>query len=105
MMIPLILTMGCIFFLCIGVGIASWGGMDIQTEGPDIKNIIMFLVGVGIAVFGVFSIAKASDYYHKKESPKTEITSSIPAQIDTIITIKNSVSDTTYIYKFNLTEK
>lgn len=92
-------------FLCIGIGIASWGGVDIQTEGPDIKNIIMFLVGIGIAVFGIFSIAKASEYYHEESIPKTEITTSAPAQIDTIITIKNSVSDTTYIYKFNLTEK
>lgn len=105
MMIPLILTMGCIFFLCIGVGIASWGGMDIQNEGPDIKNVIMFLVGIGIAVFGVFCITKASDYYHEESIPKTEITTSVPAQIDTIITTRNSVSDTTYVYKFNLTEK
>ena len=41
----------------------------------------------------------------EKENPKTEITTSIPAQIDTIITTRNSVSDTTYVYKFNLTEK
>ena len=39
------------------------------------------------------------------ESPKTEITTSVPAQIDTIITTRNSVSDTAYVYKFNLTEK
>lgn len=105
-MIPLILTMGCVFFLCIGIGVASWGGIDIQTEGPDIKNIIMFLVGLGITIFGLFSMDKASDYYHEASIPKTEITTSVPAQIDTIITTRNCVSDTTYIYRFNnLTEK
>lgn len=104
-MIPLILTMGCIFFLCIGIGLASWAGVGIEYEGPDIKNIIMLLVGIGTIIFGVFSIAKASEYYKEKESPKTEITTSIPAQIDTIITTINGVSDTVYIYKFKLTEK
>lgn len=104
-MIALILTFGCLFFLCIGVGIASWAGVDMQIDGPDIKGIIMFIFGVGLIIFSLFCIAKASDYYHEKSVPKTEITTSVPAQIDTIITIKNSVSDTTYIYKFNLTEK
>lgn len=100
-MIPLILIMGCIFFLCIAsvfIGVSITGILD---NGPDIKNIIMLLFGIGIAAFGMFSIIKASDYYHEKESPKTEITTSVPAQIDTIITIRNSISDTTYIYKFN----
>ena len=92
-------------FLCIGIGIASWGGIDMQEEGPDIKNIIMLLAGIGIAIFGIFSVVKASDYYREDSIPKTEIITSIPPKIDTIITIRNSVSDTTYIYKFNLAEK
>lgn len=104
-MIPLILITGCIFFFCIGAGFISWAICDIIEDGPDIKNIIMLLVGIGIHVFSCFSIVKASDYYHEKESPKTEITTSISPQIDTIITTRNSVSDTVYIYKFNLTEK
>ena len=103
-MIPLILTAGCIFFLCIGVGIASWAGVDMQIDGPDINGVIAFIFGVGIVVFSIFCIAKASEYYHEKSIPKTEITTSVPAQIDTMITTRNSVSDTTYIYKF-LTEK
>ena len=92
------------FFLCIGVGLASWAGVDMRKDGPDIKNTIMFLVGIGIAAFGFISIIKASEYYHEKENPKTEITTSIPAQIDTIITIRNSIPDTSYIYKFNTEE-
>lgn len=105
MLIPLILTFGCISFLFIGIGLASWAGTDMQIEGPDIKNIIMFIFGMGVLVFGIFCITKASTYYHRNENPKTEIVTSIPPQIDTIITTRNSVSDTTYIYKFNLTEK
>ena len=104
-MIPLILTFGCLFFLCIGVGIVSWAAMDIQNDGPDIKSIIMLIFGIGMFVFGIFSIAKASEHYHEECVPKTEITTSVPPQIDTIITTRNSVSDTTYIYKFNLTKK
>lgn len=104
-MIPLILTMGCIFFFCIGVGFISWPISDISVDGPDIKSIIMLLVGIGLTVFSVFSMSKSIDYYYEKESPKTEITTSISPQIDTIITTRNSVSDTVYIYKFNLTEK
>ena len=99
-MILLILVVGCLFLLCIGLGIASWARMDMQTEGPDIKSIIMFIFGVGLVVFGLFCTAKAREYCDEKSIPKTEITTSVPAQIDTIITIKNSVSDTTYIYKF-----
>lgn len=105
MLIPLILTFGCISFLFIGIGLASWAGTDMQIEGPDIKGIIMFIFGIGVLVFGVFCVIKAGAYYRESVNPKTEIVTSTPPQIDTIITTRNSVSDTTYIYKFNLTEK
>ena len=72
-MILLILVVGCLFFLCIGIGIASWAGVDMQIDGPDIMSIIMFICGVGLIVFGLFCIAKASEYYNERESPKTEI--------------------------------
>lgn len=98
MLIPIILTFGCVTFLCIGTALASWAGVDISEDGPDIKNIIMFLVGIGILVFGFFCIFKASDYCHEKESHKAEITTSVPAQIDTTVTIKNGVADTLYTY-------
>ncbi len=99
MLIPIILTFGCIAFLGIGTVLAIWAEMDIKDEGPDIKNIVMLLVGIGVIVFAYFfCIVKSSNYYHEKESPKTEITTSVPSQIDTIITTRNSVSDTVYIY-------
>lgn len=93
--------MGCVVFLCIGIGIVSWAGMNMETEGLNIKSIVMLIFGIGVFVFGIFSIVKASGYYNERESPKTEIVTSIPPQIDTIITTRNNVSDTTYIYKFN----
>ncbi len=100
-MLLLILGMGCILFLLIGVSIAYWAGMDIQTEGLNVKNIVIFTFGIAVIIFGFFCVDQAGVYYRENENPKTEITTSIPPQIDTIITIKNSVSDTTYIYKFN----
>lgn len=100
-MILLILSFGCLSFLFIGVGLVSWAGTDMQIEGPDIKGIIMFIFGIGVLIFGMFCVIKAGAYYRESENLKTEITTSVPAQIDTIITTKNSVSDTTYIYKFN----
>ena len=86
--------------LCAGIAISSWGISDIQCEGPDIKNIIIVLVGIGITGFSFLSMAKAGEYYQEKESPKTEIITTTPAQIDTIITIKNRVPDTTFVYNF-----
>lgn len=58
----------------------------------------MFIFGIGMFVFGIFCMVKASDYYHENSIPKTEITTSVPAQIDTTITIKNGVADTLYTY-------
>lgn len=104
-MIEFILTFGCVMLLCTGIGIVSWAVADMCTEDPDIKNIFMVIFGIGVFVFGIFCTAKASIYYKESKSTKTEIITSIPPQIDTIITIRNSVSDTTYIYKFDLTEK
>ena len=83
----------------------SWTVADMEMEGPNIKDIVVFIFGIGVFVFGIFCITKASTYYKENESTKTEIITSIPPQIDTIITTRNSVSDTTYIYKFDLIEK
>lgn len=103
-MIPLILTMGCLFFICLGTAVASWAGTDIHIDGPDIKNIIMFGVGIAVIAFGLYCIVKASDYYHENENPKKEITTSAHPQTDTVITIVNSVPDTIFIYKFDNTK-
>ena len=96
--------MGCLFFMCLGIAIASWAGIDIHMDGPDIKNTIMFGVGIAVIAFGLYCITKASDYYHENKNPKREITTSAHPQTDTVITIVNSVPDTIYIYKFDNTK-
>ena len=93
MLIPIILTFGCIAFLCIGIAIASWAGIDMSEEGVDIKNIIMFIGGIAVSLFAFYCISESSKYFNKKE-----FTTSVPAQIDTTVTIKNGVADTLYTY-------
>lgn len=104
-MILFILSMGCTFIICLGTGLGIWATIKMQEEDINIERIIMFLIGIGVTIFGFFCTHEANIYCREKESPKTEITTSIPAQIDTVITIRNSVSDTTYIYKFNPKEQ
>lgn len=98
MLIPIILIFGCITFLLIGIAAASWAGVEMSEEGPDISNFITLIAGIAVVFFAFFCMAKARDYYHEESIPKTEFTTSIPAQIDTIITIKNSIPDTLYTY-------
>lgn len=98
MLIPITLTIGCIAVLLIGAVAVSWAVVDMVDEGPDIKNIIMFIAGIAVIVFAFYCIKESSEYYHKKV-----FTTSVPAQIDTTITIKNGVADTLYTY--HLTEE
>ena len=96
--------MGCLVFSCIGVVTTAWAGTDIHMDGPDIKNTIMFGVGVAVIAFGIYCLKQASIYYHENENPKKEITTSTTPQTDTVITIVNSVPDTIFIYKFDNTK-
>ena len=109
MLIPLILTFGCITFLIIGIVLVSWAITEMTENSIDIKNIIVLISGIVVVIFGFYCMAESFGFYRIAESAKychkKEITTSIPAQIDTIITIRNSVPDTVYIYKFNSTEK
>ena len=85
-------------FICIGIAAAAWAGMDMSEEGPDIKNIVMFITGIAVIVFAFYCIKESGEYYNNKV-----FTTSVPAQIDTTITIKNGVADTLYTY--HLTEE
>ena len=98
MLIPIILTFGCLSFICLGTAATAWAGVDISEEGPDVKNIIMFIAGLAVIVFAFHCIVESSEYYNKKV-----FTTSVPAQIDTTVTIKNGVVDTLYTY--HLTEE
>ena len=93
MLILIILTFGCVFFLGIGTVVASWAGVDISEKGLDIKSVITLIVGVAIIIFGYYCVIESGKYYNKKE-----FTTSVPAQIDTTVTIKNGVVDTLYTY-------
>lgn len=93
MLIPIILTIGCITFLCIGVVLTSWAIVEMAEDSVDIKNIIMIIAGIAVTVFACYCVIESATYCHKKE-----FTTSVPAQVDTIITIKNSVPDTLYTY-------
>ncbi len=93
MLIPLILTFGCLTFLCIGIAIAFWARNEMSEDSPGISNIIMLIAGVALMIFGGYCVIKSGEYYNKKE-----FTTSVPAQIDTTVTIKNGVADTLYTY-------
>ena len=93
MLISIILTFGCITFLLIGIVLVSWAITEMAENNVNIKDIIVLIVGVAVVIFGFYCIAESSKYCHKKE-----FTTSVPAQIDTIITIRNSVPDTLYTY-------
>lgn len=93
MLIPIILTFGCVTFLCIGIVLVSWAITEMAEDSIDVKNIIMLIAGIAVVIFGFYCIAESSKYCHKKE-----FTTSVPAQVDTIITIRNSVPDTLYTY-------
>lgn len=91
-------------FICLGIAATSFAAVDIQEEGPDIKNLIMLVAGIAVIAFGIYCVTQAAVYYHEKENPKREIITSTPPQVDTVITIINSTPDTTYIYKFDNTK-
>ena len=96
--------MGCLLLIFLGSAVASKAGADVHIDGPDIKNVTMFGVGIAVIAFGIYCVVQASDYYQKNENPKREITTSAHPQTDTVITIVNSVPDTIYIYKFDNTK-
>lgn len=92
-------------FILIGLILTSWAFYRMKEEGTNVGRVIMFIIGLEVILFGLFCTSRVSIYCREKESPKTEITTSISPQIDTVITIRNSVSDTSYIYKFNPKEQ
>jgi hypothetical protein len=93
MLIALILTIGCTALLLIGAIISSWAGADMSECGPDIKNIIMFLAGIGILVFACFCIAKSSNYYHEKENASQKKNLSIKKEDILIILLLKSQTE------------
>lgn len=79
--------------LCIGAIAASYAITDMSNKDVDIKNITMLIGGIAVVIFASHCVVESAKYYNKKE-----FTTSVPAQIDTTVTIKNGVADTLYTY-------
>lgn len=88
-----------LLFIC-GIGVLCWTVLDIDFYGFSVKNLLTVLVGVAMLVLWVCAIKKRSERNHElyTKSHQVEIVTSTPARIDTTITIRNGVADTTYTY-------
>ena len=98
-----VLTVICLvlLFIC-GTILVSCGATRIGVDGPSIKDVALLLTGVIMLALWIYILKREIDSNHKlyEETHPTEIVTSVPPQIDTTITIKNGVSDTTYTYIF-----
>lgn len=101
-MANVLIIIGMILLLFGGIVLVDWGIIDIHCDGLSIKNGLILFIGIGMLLLWIFLLKKESDSNHKlyKEAHPTEIITSVPPQVDTTITIKNGVSDTTYAYVF-----
>ena len=96
------IAIGLILLLFSGIVLFDWGIIDIHYNGLSIKNGLILFIGIGMLLLWILLLKKESDFNHKlyEETHPTEIVTSVPPQIDTTITIKNGISDTTYTYIF-----
>ena len=102
-MSDILIFIGLLLLLGGGIVMATWGIIDIDCDGSSIKNIALLLIGIIMLGLWIYLLKKESDSNHKlfKETHPIEIVTSLPPQVDTTITIKNGVSDTTYTYIFS----
>ena len=102
-MVNVFIVIGLILLFICGVIITSYGVISIESDGSSIKNVLLLLIGIIMLALWIHLIKRTSDSNHKfyEETHPTEIVTSIPPQIDTTISIKNGISDTTYTYIFN----
>lgn len=93
---------GMILLFVLGVSLFCWGCFDAEYEKLSIKSFILLSVGIAMLALWCILLKKLSDDNHElyEETHPTEIFTSVPPQIDTIITIKNGIPDTTYTYVF-----
>lgn len=101
-MTNVLIIIGLILLFICGVILSSYGMISINYDGFSIKNVSSLLIGVLILASFIHLLKGLSDSNHKlyEETHPTEIFTSVPPQIDTIITIKNGIPDTTYTYVF-----
>lgn len=101
-MANVLIVIGLILLFLCGVLLTSYGVISIDCDGPSIKNVALLLIGMIMLGLWIHILKRESDSNHKlyEETHPTEIVTSVPPQIDTTITIKGGVSDTTYTYIF-----
>lgn len=101
-MINVLIVIGLILLFICGVIFSSYGMISINYDGHSIKNVSLLLIGVLMLASWIYLLKGLSDHNHKlyEETHPTEIVTSHLPQIDTIITIKNGIPDTTYTYIF-----
>lgn len=100
-MTNVLIVIGLVLLVICGIILTSYGGISIDSD-PSIKNFAFLLTGVIMFVLWIHLLVKMSDSNHKlyEETHPIEIVTSVSPQIDTTITIKSGVSDTTYTYIF-----
>ena len=100
-MINVLIVIGLVLLVICGIILTSYGAISIDSD-PSIKNFALLLTGVIMLGLWIHLLVRESDSNHKlyEETHPIEIVTSVPPQIDTTITIKSGVSDTTYTYIF-----
>lgn len=99
-MLDALIVIGLILLFICGVGVLCWTVVDIDFYGFSVKNLLAVLAGAAMLILWVCAIKKRSESNHESyiKSHPVEIVTSTPARIDTTITIRNGVADTTYTY-------
>lgn len=100
-MINVLIVIGLVLLVICGIILISYGGISIDSD-PSIKNFALLLTGVIMLILWIHLLTRVRDSNHKlyEETHPIEIVTSVPPQIDTTITIKSGISDTTYTYIF-----
>lgn len=99
-MLDVVIVIGLILLFICGIVTLCLGVVDVDYYGFSAKNLLAMLVGVAMLILWVCLIKEKSESNHESyiKSHPVEIVTSIPARIDTTITIRNGVADTTYTY-------
>ena len=100
-MTNILIIIGLVLLVICGIILTSYGAISIDSD-PSIKNFALLLTGVIMICLWIHLLIRERDSNHKlyEETHLTEIVTSVLPQIDTTITIKSGVSDTTYTYIF-----
>lgn len=99
-MLDAVIVIGLLLLLICGILMLCWGIVDVEYDGFSVKNLLVVLVGAAMLILWVCMLKERSERNHELyiKSHPVEIITTTPARIDTTITIRNGVADTTYTY-------